>query len=368
MTNRFLKTLAGSLFLVLLPNTCLATPRGIIFSEGSKPSRIVYVAEFLNVYDRTNSLNALMNDKSGDDFEKQLKQQKQVEMRVVAVYENKNAPESTDMTVEFMCFQKQYRVVSAHSMIRDGTEKFPTHGWQPYSHAKSAWPIAASEIACENEAVKKAASQVAASKNRQDFSALEKLGIFYIGEPDRLETVDKVWQTFLADGKRPAYADKKLSDAEVAAYHKKMGESLANAKKINEAGMTMANAELGKMKEEREFKKEIAKNSKKHGKQLTWLLGQTEQEIVSTVGNPLKTFEADGARYLTYYHEYQIEGVGYTRDNNGNYLGTSTIVTCEVQIEMRQGGSSKEYRATDYRLFADNGGCRDLSWFNKFAR
>ena len=124
-------------------------------------------------------------------------------MRIIAVYENKNAPESTDMTVEFMCSQKQYRIVSAHSMIRDGAEKYPTHDWKPYSDAKSTWPMMAAEIACENERIKNAANVVAASKNGQDFSALEKLGIFYIGEPDRLETVDKVWQTFLEDGKRP---------------------------------------------------------------------------------------------------------------------------------------------------------------------
>lgn len=365
--NVFLK-LAGFIFIIALPCISSATPRGIIFSEGNKPSRIVYVAEFLNVYDRTNNLNALINDKNGDDFEKLLKQQKQVEMRVIAVYENKNAPESTDMTVEFMCFQKQYRVVSAHSMIRDGTEKFPTHDWQPYSHAKSAWPIMASEIACENEAVKKAANQVAASKNGQDFSALEKIGIFYVGEPDRLETVDKVWQTFLVDGNRPAYADKKLTDAEVAAYNKKMDESLANAKKTNDAGMAMANAELGKMKEEREFKKEIAKNASKHGRQLKWLLGKTEADIVRSAGDPHDAFEKDEKRYLSYYNEYEIDGVGYVRDNNGDYVGAGTTVTCEVQIEIQKKGAKNEFRATDYRLFASNGGCRDLSWFNRAAR
>lgn len=379
--------LFGLLLSMLLPSLGLAAPRGIIFSEGNKPSRIVYVAEFLNIYDHTNSLNALMHDKNGDDFEKLLKQQKQVEMRVVAVYENKNAPESTDMTVEFMCFQNQYRVVSAHSMIRDGSEKFPTHDWKPYSDAKSAWPLMAAEIACENERIKKAANEVAASKNGQDLSALEKVGIFYIGEPDRLETVDKVWQTFLVDGKRPAYTVKKLTDAEVAVYNKKMDESLANAKKTNEAGMMMANAELGKMKEEREFKKEIAQNNKKHTdlfgresqqfKQLKWLMGLTESEIVKSAGNPYNAFEgapsvaarnAPNARYLTYFNQYTIDGVGYTKDSNGNYVGSSTTVTCEIQIELRQGGAKSEYRAVDYKMFAENGGCKDLNWFNQFTR
>ena len=378
MPRTYRIALLGLLLSILLPSGSLATPRGIIFSEGNKPSRTVYVAEFLDIYDRTNSLNALINDKNGEDFEKLLKQQKQVEMRIVAVYENKNAPESTDMTVEFMCSQKQYRIVSAHSMIRDGSEKYPTHDWKPYSDAKSTWPMMAAEIACENERIKNAANVVAASKNGQDFSALEKLGIFYIGDPDRLETVDKVWQTFLVDGKRPAYADKKLTDAEVATYNKKMDQSLANAKKTNKAGIAMANAELGKIKDEREFKQEIAQNNKKHTdlfgreskqyKQLKWLTGKTEKDIVRKAGAPTNVIEAGDARFLTYYNEYFIPGVGYYLDNNGNEIYGGTAVTCELKIELRQSRAKVDFRAVDYQIDATNGGCRDLSWFNQFAR
>ena len=378
MPRTYRIALLGLLLSILLPSGSLATPRGIIFSEGNKPSRTVYVAEFLDIYDRTNSLNALINDKNGEDFEKLLKQQKQVEMRIVAVYENKNAPESTDMTVEFMCSQKQYRIVSAHSMIRDGSEKYPTHDWKPYSDAKSAWPLMAAEIACENERIKKAAHEVATIKNGQDFSALEKLGIFYIGDPDRLETVDKVWQTFLVDGKRPAYADKKLTDAEVATYNKKMDQSLANAKKTNKAGIAMANAELGKIKDEREFKQEIAQNNKKHTdlfgreskqyKQLKWLTGKTEKDIVRKAGAPTNVIEAGDARFLTYYNEYFIPGVGYYLDTNGNEIHGGTTVTCELKIELRQSRAKVDFRAVDYQIDATNGGCRDLSWFNQFAR
>ena len=166
-----------------------------------------------------------------------------------------------------------------------------------------------------------------------------------------------------------------------------MDESLASAKKTNEAGMAMANAELGKMKDEREFIKEIAQNNKKHTdlfgreskqfKQLKWLMGLTESEIVKSAGNPSNAFEgapsaeaknAPNARYLTYFNQYAIDGVGYTRDNNGNYIGSSTTVIYEIQIELRQRKAKSEYRAIDYKMFAENGGCRDLSWFNQFSR
>jgi len=368
----FLITLLGN------ASVCLANPRGIIYSEGKKPSRTVYVAEFLNIYDRSSGLGAAVNAQSDAEFEQLLRQQKQVEMRVIAVYEGKTAPESTDMTVEFQCHQKQYRITMSHAMLRDGSEKFPTQNWQLYTAAKSAWPMAAAEIACEQERVRKASNQVAASSGGQDFRALDKLGIFYIGEPDRLETVDKVWQTMLSDGNRPKYADRTLNEKEAKAYHDKIDASLAQAKEDLAKRTAMAQGELGNMQEEKKFKAEIAKNTHKHGKQLKWLLGLTESEIIRQADSPNGAFEAapstgksnaPNARYLTYFNQYAIDGVGYTVNNNGEHIGTNTIVTCEIQIELRQGGAKKaEFRAVDYRLFAENGGCRDLSWFNKSAR
>lgn len=344
---------------LLATQVVAAAPMGIIFVEGDKPARVVYTAEFLNVYSRA-SLDDLESGKSNI-----------AEMRVIAVYENKKLPESTDMTLEFTCHKNQYRITMAHAMIRDGSEQFPTQNWQSYSAAGSAWVMAAAKVACENEQVKLAAKKTSG----QDFSALDKLGILYIGDLDRLQAVDATWKTILADGVRPAYADKKLSDAEIAVYNKKIDEGLANAKKQNEAAMVMATAELGKMKEERKFKKGIAENNKKHTdafgreskqfKQLKWILGKTENDIIKHTVSPWNTSEAGGARFLTFYNEYAIDGVGYVEDNNGNYVGTSTIVTCELIIELRRGGSSREYRAVDYSARAENGGCRDLGWFNK---
>lgn len=49
-------------------------------------------------------------------------------------------------------------------------------------------------------------------------------------------------------------------------------------------------------------------------------------------------------------------------------LGTSTRVTCEVQITFTQGGSVRERRAMSDRLLASNGGCRDLRWLNRLSK
>lgn len=362
MRHKRLKLYFSACLLTLFTQAGLAAPMGIIFVENKKPSRVVYVAEFLNIYNR-GAPDVLASG-----------QKKIAEMRVVAVYENKKSPESVDMTTEFSCHKNEYRITMAHAMIRDGSEKFPTQDWKPFADAHSAWPMAAAKIACESEVVAEAAKKTSG----KDFSALEKLGILYIDDLDRLQVVDTVWKTILVDGTRPAYVNKKLTDAEVAIYNKKIDAGLADLKKQTEAGLAMGNAELKKMKSEQEFKKEIAKNSKKHTdlfgkesrqfKQLNWLLGQKELDIIRMAGNPVNSFEADGARYLTYYNEYVIDGLGYTRNSNGDYLSTGTNVTCELQIEMRQGGASNEFRAVDYRAFASNGGCRDFSWFNKAAR
>ena len=169
----------------------------------------------------------------------------------------------------------------------------------------------------------------------------------------------------MADGKRPAYQGKILTAEETKAWNYKIDKKLAEAKKQTASYEALAIAELGNMKDEREFKKEITKNSGKHGKQLKWLLGKTEVEIIRAAGNPVDAIEKDEKRYLSYFNEYVIDGMGYVRDNNGNSVGIGTTVTCEVQIEMRQKGTKAEFRVVDYRLFASNGGCRDLSWFNR---
>lgn len=368
----------ATFLLMLLPCVSVATPIGIVFVEGNKPSRVVYAAEFLNIYDHSSNLNALMNAQTDADFTKLQKEQKQVEMRVIAVYENKTAPESIDMTLEFQCHQKAYRIRQAHTMLRNGTEKFPTQDWQPLASGNSALPTVTAKVACENEQVSNAAKQVAASKNGQDFSAFDKLGIVYIGDLDRLQVVDTVWKTVLADGTRPAYKGKTLSAQETKAWNEKIDKKLADAKKQAADNEALATTELGKMKEEQEFKKEIAANNKKHTdlfgreskqyKQLKWLVGKTEKDIVRKAGAPTNVIEAGDARFLTYYNEYFIPGVGYYLDNNGNEIYGGTTVTCELKIELRQGGSKVDFRAVDYQIDATNGGCRDLSWLNRDTR
>lgn len=359
MPNWSRPTCGTLLLAAVLPNACLAAPMAVIFMEGSKPTRVVYAAEFLDVQDRTNALNLLLTDQGGKPAERQR------QMRVIAIHEDPAAPESIDMSVEFMCSQNRFRLNAAHAMNRDGSDRrFSTKEWQSYGEAKSAWPQAASEIACRNEAVANAVKQAQASTGERDLGPLEKLGIFYIGESDRLETVDTVWKTFLADGNRPAYAPPKLTDSELAAKLATIDEKLGSLKEMNESAMALAGAEFGRLKEERQFKNEISRNAGRRG-QLGWLLGQTEQDIVRFAGRPHDFHEGHEVRQLIYYNEYSIAGAGYIRDQNGNYLVTSTRVTCEIRIDMKRGGASSEYRAVDYRLIASHGGCRDLSWFSK---
>ena len=378
MPKKYTHLKLATFLLVLLPCASLATPIGIVFVEGNKPSRVVYAAEFLNIYDHSSNLNALMTAQTDADFKKLQKEQKQMEMRVIAIYENKTAPESIDMTLEFQCHKEAYRIIQAHAMLRNATEKRTKQDWKPYTSGNSALPIVAAKVACEHELVSNAAKEVAASKNGQDFSAFDKLGIVYIGDLDRLQVVDTVWKTILADGTRPAYKGKTLTAQETKAWNDKLDKKLAEAKKQASDYEALASTELGKMKEEQEFKKEIAANNKKHTdlfgreskqyKQLKWLVGKTEKDIVRKAGAPTNVVEAGDARFLTYYNEYFIPGVGYYLDNNGNEIYGGTTVTCELKIELRQSRAKVDFRAVDYQIDATNGGCRDLSWFNRDTR
>jgi hypothetical protein len=352
---------------------------GIVFVEGDKPSRAVYAAEFLNTYEHSSGLAAVMNAKDDADFKKLLNEQKQVEMRVIAVYENKTAPESIGMTLEFQCHAQAYRIINSHAMLRDGTEKQAKQEWKPYTSSNSAFPLVAAKVACDNEKVMNAAKEVAESKNGQDFRPFDKLGIIYIGDLDRFQVVDTVWNTILADGTRPAYNTKTLTDKELKEWNKKLDKQFAEAKQQIASNKALAYAALGDMKEEQAFKEEINANAKKHtdlfgreskqSKQLKWLLGKTEKEIVRKSGAPADVVEAGEAHFLTYYNEYFIPGVGYSHvDNNGYGVYGGTTVTCELTIEMRKGGSKADFRAIDYQTQATNGGCRDFSWFNKDAK
>ncbi|MDD3597906.1 hypothetical protein [Sulfuricurvum sp.] len=364
------------IFFLTFPSISFAEPTGIIFMEGEKPSRIVYTAQFLNTYEHSTSISAFMNSNTNEEFEKLRNEQRQVEMRVVATYENKTAPESIDMTLLFQCHNKMYRIYSAHAMFRDGSDKQTKQDWKPYDSANSAFPIVASKIACDNEQVLNAAKEVAASENGQNFSAFDKLGIIYIGDLDRFQAVDMVWKTVLADGIRPAYNAKTLTAQELKEWNAKLDKQLAEAKQQIAGNKALASAALNDIHEDQAFKKEISANAKKHTdmfgreskqfKQLKWILGKTENEIVRKSGAPSNATEVGDARFLTYYNEYFIPGVGYSHiDNNGYAVYGGTSVTCELTLELRKGGSQSDFRVVDYHADTSNGGCRDLSWFNR---
>lgn len=364
------------IFFLAFPCISFAEPTGIIFMEGEKPSRVVYTAQFLNTYEHATSISAFMNSNTNEEFEKLRNEQRQVEMRVVATYENKTAPESIDMTLLFQCHNKMYRIYSAHAMFRDGSDKQTKQDWKSYDSANSAFPMVASKIACDNEQVLNAAKEVAASENGQNFSAFDKLGIIYIGDLDRFQAVDTVWKTVLADGIRPAYNAKTLTAQELKEWNAKLDQQIAEAKQQIAGNNGLASTALNDMQEEQAFKKEISANTKKHTdmfgreskqlKQLKWILGKTENEIVKKSGAPSNVTEAGDARFLTYYNEYFKPGVGYADiDNNGYGVYSGTSVTCELTLEFRKGSSKSDFRVVDYRIDASNGGCRDLNWFNR---
>lgn len=352
------------IFTLLLPCVSHAGKSAIIFMEGKAPSRVVYVAEFLGVKDRT-PLSAVMDAKNAKDLDRLGREQKQVMMHVLAVYETKDQPESVDMSVEFQCHPKNYSIVAAHALYRDLTVKSPIQGWKPIASSESAWPAIAAKVACENEKVWNASEK--ASKG--NWKELEQIGLIYIGDISRTEAVDVVWEKVWAGSPRPAYMGKKRTEKERKEDMERMEKDAAAAIAQLDSAAAGAQTDLNKLEAERKFKTEMAKNPRygkmKNHKQLGWMMERTESEVVGVAGAPINAVNAGNSRFLTYYNEYFLQGAGYTYDNNGNPVSGGTTVTCEVKIQLRQGGTAPEPRVVSYELNATNGGCHDFSWFNK---
>jgi hypothetical protein len=361
---RLLRLLGSGLFFA--PLVGHAQEMAVFFVEGSKPARIVYALEFLDIRDRTPTLDALVRSKQGgDDYRKLLEDDKRVALRIVAVHEHPSAPESVDMSVEIICKPPgQFQIQNAHALLRDGNQQFPTQGWRALTAAASAWPVAAAAVACRREQV----MQIARLPQDKANAALKELGLVYVGDRDRFELTDVIWQSLLADGKRPAYTEKEMTEQERKTQLAQLDAALASAKAEIAAGLAMAGASLGEQQSEREFKAQLAKRRQAAHPHLQWLMGLTEREVVNSSGAPAATLGDAAGRVLVYSHVYDIPGVGVVLDGNGQRVATSTTVSCEVQISFAQGGSVREGRAVSYRLLASNGGCRDLRWLNRLAK
>lgn len=365
---RFFVTLLG----LVIPCAGQASNMAVFFMEGATPSRVLYAAEFLSVRDRT-PLSAITDAKTPADLERLRVERKQVLMRVISVHEAESEPESVDMSVEFHCAPKLYRVSAAHALYRDISVKHPVQmEWKPLDAGASPWPILAASIACNNEAVYEAATKMTNSPGKRDESALRTLGLSFAGDVGRTELVDKVWSGLWANQKRPAYVTKPLTaeDKERIAKTIREAEAFISDKGPLSQSAATAKADLSALEAEQAFQNDVAKRpkmaAKKSHKQLGWLIGRTETEVVRASGAPARVTDAGEARFLIYSNEYSIAGVGFTVGPNGQPAPVSgTLVTCDLSIEMRRGGTQPNtYRVVDYRLDATNGGCRDLHWFN----
>lgn len=202
------KSLIISLFL-LWPYRVFATPMGIFFVEGVKPSRVVYVTELPNSTERSVDL---MSDTNTAIKKKIEKSPKQAEMRVIAVYEHEAAPVSIDMTLELQCHKKMYRIREAHAVLRDESEKNTKQDWKSYPSNNISLLLAAENIVCEHDHETNAFKEMILNENKEHSNAFDQFGITYIGDLDRPQVVDTVWKTILGNGNRPTYKSKALTE------------------------------------------------------------------------------------------------------------------------------------------------------------
>lgn len=207
-------TLQKSLIIPLLlwPYLVFATPMGIFYVEGVKPSRVVYVTELSNPL--AHSL-VLKKDTTPPIKNKIEKSPKQAEMRLIAVYEHEAAPVSIDMTLELQCHKKMYRIREAHAVLRDESEKHTKQDWKSYPSNNISLLLAAENIVCDHDHETNAFKEMILSENREHSNAFDQFGITYIGDLDRPQVVDTVWKTILGNGNRPTYKSKVLTEKEL---------------------------------------------------------------------------------------------------------------------------------------------------------
>lgn len=117
-------------------------------------------------------------------------------LRVVAVHEAPERPDSTHLILELRCGAGQARVAAATAWGRDGrASPQPTTPWAPVA---AGWQERAARLACD-----------AAADSGPARTGLRALGDRVIGT----DLIDAVWQQVWPDGQRPAYANTLSADA-----------------------------------------------------------------------------------------------------------------------------------------------------------
>lgn len=350
---------------------------GSKLESGSKPDRVMHYANAGYIRDRTHQsvkIAEIMKSPDPKTIEARLKALEVQEMDVVEIYENPKAPGFKQLTMQFQCLQKRYRVVKAEAVERNHLHHFSGEtDWQQY--IPTDWQSRAYFVACAQEVwlpmAKATAGEEQKTNKKSKQADLREYGVGVMGYWSSSEGVlkayrltwDKIWagdatptpfhHNRTAAEEKEYQAWKQKNDA-ILAENEKNAPMILSAIAGLEGGVT---GELKGLDEEKAFQDEIAGNFKKHKSPYYGTFrGLTEEQVVDVRGAPTSISTHGNLRLLGYGYAQDTRQEVTIRDGKGNSVGSDIvgqILRCDVTFKLRVGGNKQQYRVVDYQVKRD---------------
>lgn len=361
----------------------MALTDGNSFESGRTPDRTLHFANasyIRDLTDQTVKIAEITKNPDPKTIETRLKALEVQEMDVIEVYENPKAPGFKQLTMQFQCLQKRYRVVKAEAVERNHLHHFSGEtDWQQYT--KGDWQSGAYFVACAQEiwkplvekdmaAAEKAGVQ-ASQITPNHLKSIQEYGVVVVGVWSSSEGVMKVyrlaWDKVWAGKATPTPFHHNRTAAEEKEYQTwKQKDDAIRAENEKNAPMILSaiaglegsvKGELKGLDEEKAFQDEIAGNFKKHKSPYYGTFrGLTEEQVVDVRGAPTSMSTHGNLRLLVYAYVQDTRQEVTIRDGKGNPVGSDVVgqvLRCDVTFKLRVGGNNQQYRVVDYQVKRD---------------
>lgn len=356
------------------PATCLADTWMVISTTGSMPNRVVTYTNAnsrRDIADPSAKAAEIMKNHNPKTLDARIRPLRNIEMKVVQVFENPKAPAILRMTTVFDCGNaKRYKISDAEAVARNKLRHRSSRpAWQAVP--ADGWINRAQFVACDEDVWLEPAKEdwrymQAHPTNRQtDKLKLPAYGIVLASDWEPYagpEIVKFTWDTVFSDGTFVPFNDSRTA-AEEQTYQVQLAEEKAareEAKKLAPQLDSLIGGLEGTIKgmdEESKFQEEIAKNFSKRSRSLYHTLrGFTEEQLVEVRGAPSSVSTHGNLRLVVYQSIADNRQEVAILDGKGHAVGREVVgevLSCEVTFKLRVGGNQPQYRVVDYEIKQD---------------
>ncbi len=367
-----LKWLVSSAALATWPAHALVW--GLFHSEGERPTRSHYVADFYHIPNRTDpqEMLAVIGKVQAEAKNKRMTNEEQgariewltsrPELNVTQIQESADGPYARAMTLVFSCAENMVTITRNRQYYRENgrIDEGPIGGPRP---ANAPWLENAKRIACEQKPWRDAWAHDMKRTQKSDPSELNRLGIGFLGRFSNPVDIDKLlWAATWQDGTRPAFTDKR-SAQEIESILRSNQEQNAMASKMADGMIGALEATMKSEDSESAFMQVVsatfAKKSQTHWRIMSPQVGWTEKEVLAFWGAPSQTMAlSDGARMFVYRKQSDERVTTQTVDmRSGNVVASSTdgkLRECELGLTLKAGGRKPGPRLVDFTMSGEN--------------